>query len=166
MRRYREDDDEIVPDGGSVRVPLMLRDGTMMELPMWQRDALLSMRYQMSDAEMAMHRPGYRFSADAAANRAKAKAYNDAIVEASNAWRTPADATPRARGQQPGDVCTTDGAPGHLDHRLQCVPDRRDDAAPASPPRFMSAEDAQKMRDAAYQEFCRELTSAWKGPQP
>jgi len=87
MRR-RDDDDEVVRDGSSVRVPLMLCDGEVMMLPPWQRDVMLSLRYQMSDAEAARHRPGFRF-ADAAANRAKAKAYDDSVVEASNAWRGP-----------------------------------------------------------------------------
>ena len=204
MRRRRDDDgDEVIRDGGSVRVPLMLRDGTMAMLEPWQRDALLSMRYRLDDDVASKHRPGFRYS-DAAANRAKSKVYNDSIVEASNAWRGPVrdqeprdvvrgpiydaergvavkdaayrrmvdemtnawrqpagDASPQPRGQREGDVC----APGHLNARLECIADPQGDATPASPPRTMSADEAWRIRSAAYEQYCDELRNAWKGPQ-
>jgi len=186
MRR-RDDDDEVVRDGSSVRVPLMLCDGEVMMLPPWQRDVMLSLRYQMSDAEAARHRPGFRF-ADAAANRAKAKAYDDSVVEASNAWlghKNPALLRHRARCAERGQA-VKDEAYRRMVEDLnnawrqparEVVPPvgekscnagllPRADAAPPAPPRFMDAATAQAIRDKAYQEYCADLCNAWRGPQP
>lgn len=160
MRRRRDDDDEVIRDGETLRVPLMLRDGELMELPIWQRDALLSMRYRMSDAEMAKHRPGYRF-ADKAGSRAKMDAYNASVREMCDAWR-PMLARNHADNSPVINAPST-ATPGHLDHRLQCIPDRREDAAPpASPPRFMDADEAWRIRSRAYDAMVDEMTNAWR----
>jgi hypothetical protein len=96
------------------------------------------------------HRPGQRFATDAA--RAEVEAvYQDEKRKLQDAWRTP---TTDVRGQKPGDQCTIDGQPGHLNHRLECIPDKRQDSAP------MTADAAQKIKDEAYAEMCRELEEA------
>jgi hypothetical protein len=43
-RRRRDDDDVVVRDGEAVRVPMMLTDAQLAELPEWQRDVVLKWR--------------------------------------------------------------------------------------------------------------------------
>jgi hypothetical protein len=86
-------------------------------------------------------------------------------------WRQPvADVAGEFRGAQEGDVCTVreggvgEGSPGHLrmvHGELRCVPDqRRTDAVP----RTMSVADAQRIRDAAWEESVRADENAWRRP--
>jgi hypothetical protein len=121
-------------------------------------------RFGLNDA-LGLHKPGQRF-ADAAARAHVEEVYQDEKRKLMEAWRTPvADATPVARGQKEGDVCTINGAPGHLrkvGNKFECVPDKREDAVPRS----MTADAAQRIRDAAYEESVRELTEAWRRPLP
>jgi hypothetical protein len=78
-----------------------------------------------------------------------------------DAWKRPPDAASgEVVGARPGDKCIINGAPGHLNHRLECVPDARQDAVP----RTMDFADAQRIRDRAWLESVAELESAWKGP--
>jgi hypothetical protein len=60
------------------------------------------------------------------------------------------DATREFRGQQPGDVCTINGAPGHLNNKLECVPDNQD----ALPTR--------DTREAAYTAYDAEMSERWR----
>lgn len=133
------DDDDVLRDGETRRVPMMMRDGV-----------------GFTDS-LAQHRPGQRFSTDQAANDARQRAYEESVRELQDAWKNP----PGVRGQQPGDQCTIDGQPGHLDHRLQCVPDKpeRQDAAV---PRSMTADAAQKIKDEAWLQSVKDLEQAWR----
>jgi hypothetical protein len=144
----------------------MLRDGSTVDLEPWQADVIHAHRLGLDDG-LALHKPGPRYCTDAG-NAAKAEAYADGVREMCDAWRKPV-ADPNSgtgygsgefRGARPGDKCTINGAPGHLNHRLECVPDQRRDAVP----RTMDAADAQRIRDAAWLEMCRDLEDGWKGP--
>jgi hypothetical protein len=90
-----DDDDRILHDGESLRVPLMLMDGSpngdlspvqqAVALNAQQRDA--ARRFGLNDAA-ALHRPGYRHSIDDAALDAKEQAYRDVDRAQTNAWRS------------------------------------------------------------------------------
>jgi hypothetical protein len=103
----------------------------------------------------AGHRPGYIFGLDSN-DDARARAYADANAEAEAAWRTP-PAKPLPAGAYPsngarnGDICTINGAPGHLRERdggLICVPDEQHDAARFDDRERALAEVAARDRDA------------------
>lgn len=187
-----DDDDEVVRDGEVVRTSVFMRDSAPrtrvfrarvfrdddgeFEVTDAQadliRDTRAALAFGLDDADQ-LHRPGFRFCDDAA-NEAKAKAYLQAVQDAENAYRTPPAEPPSAvggfskltesRGGRVGDPCTCRGpeypldfgSPGHLEERdgnLVCVPDNpREDS--------QSKMDA---RDAAYLEYCRELSEAWRG---
>jgi hypothetical protein len=161
-------EDDVLPDGGRLTVPMMLLDGTVAELEDWQRAIVWAHRFGLNDAA-DLHRPGPRRCSDEG-TAAKAKAYQQMCDALQDAWKqlppTP-PAEPRVnvtgygsgggRGQMPGHQSTINGQPGHLNHRLECVPDRQD-----SVPRTMSLADAQAIRDAAYRQYCDELVNAWK----
>jgi hypothetical protein len=174
MPRSHDDDalDErgLLKDGRAMRVPLMMRDSA--SLSELQRSVMgdgeardAARRFGLNDS-LALHRPGQRFCTDQAARDAVEEIYQDEKRKLQDAWRQPvADSETSVgshefRGQQPGDQCTINGAPGHLNHRLECIPDRQDSA----PPRTMTADAAQRIRDAAYEESVRELTEAWRRP--
>jgi hypothetical protein len=154
------DDRGLLRDGKTYRVPLILRDADTLS-PV-QREVLADVA--MRDA--ALHRPGPRFCTDAAANDAKAQAYAESVEELTTAWqRKPVDSesgfgSGEFRGQQPGDVCTINGQPGHLNHRLECVPDRQHDSVP----RMMDAATAQAIRDEAWLASVEADENAWRGP--
>jgi hypothetical protein len=169
-------DDEILPDGGRRLVPLRLKDaagrdtGEVVQVESWQRDTIWANRLGLGDG-LDLHKPGQRFSTDRAANDAREEVYQDEKRKLQDAWRKPvADIANEARGAQEGDECTVregginEGAPGHLrmvKGALKCVPDkRRQDAVPPS----MTADAAQKIRDEAWLEMCRDLESAWRKP--
>jgi|SRR6516225_7529600 hypothetical protein len=176
QRKRSDSDDDVIADGGVVRVPLMLRDGSTVDLEPWQRDVILGARLGLEDGE-SLHRPGARFCTDAAANEAVAKAYLQSVRELQDAWRHPTrDAgrddpitgfgSPEFRGGQPGDPCTCRGpefpldfgSPGHLerrDGRLVCVPDRERGRE--------NGRSRMDARDEAYVAMCRELENAWRG---
>ncbi len=171
----RLDDDDVLRDGETQRVPMMLRDGSTVDLEDWQRDWVYASRLGLDDA-LALHKPGPRYLTDQAGLDAKARAYEEGVREMCDAWRKPAaDANSETgigsgefRGAQEGDACTVreggvgEGSPGHLrmvNGKLTCVPDaRRADAVP----RTMTADAAQRIRDAAWLELVKELEQAWK----
>jgi hypothetical protein len=82
------DEDGILRDGRSVRVPLHLRDGHNSRLSDVQRQIAAS-RHELVDVfgNRAGHRPGFAFANDAAARDAKAAAYRDYHRDIENAWR-------------------------------------------------------------------------------
>jgi hypothetical protein len=151
MTRFRSDDDDesVLPDGGTVRVPMMLRDGTLVEVEDWQRDVILAARaadaadaarrFGLSDA-LDLHKPGQRFCVDAAARAHVEEVYQDEKRKLQDAWRQPVG----------------DAAPPPIESRANMTDAR-------SVPRTMSLADAQAIRDAAYEQSVRELTEAWKG---
>ena len=168
MARHDDDDDAfdefgVLRDGRSVRVSMQMRDAAMADGE--ARDA--AQRFGLSDA-MDMHRPGQRLCTDAAARNAVEQARAEGIKEDENAWRTPAAnsetgfGSSEFRGARPGDQCTINGAPGHLNHRLECVPDKRSQDSASSVPRTMDAATAQRIRDQAYEESLRREQDEWR----
>jgi hypothetical protein len=167
-KRVRFDGDDTVEDREVVRVPLLLMDGSTVDMEPWQRDVILAARLGLEDGE-SLHPPGFRFC-DAAGAEAKAKALLQAQQEICDAWRNPTrDADPiggfgsREMSGKVGDVCTVSGpeypldhgSPGHFERRggqLVCVPD-------------VPRKDSQSMdvRDIAYAESVRSLCDAWRG---
>lgn len=157
-----EENDAILRDGQSVRVSLFMRDGAINpDLTPTQRGKALAhqqtqdavaRRFGLSDA-LQLHRPGFRYNTDSAALERTRQAYALVDAEAANAWRK--DPTGTFRGQQAGDLCTINGAPGHLrkvNGKFECVPDRIQDAATF---------DAKAQ---AYADYDREMSNAWRGP--
>jgi hypothetical protein len=156
-----DDPDGVLLPGQTLRVPMMFRD-SMSEIQRSVADAKMTRdkRFGLADSS-SLHRPGQRFSVDAAARERVEQAYWDMKRDLQDAWRQPvADATPVGRGQQPGDQCTINGYPCHLNHRLECIPARSQDSAPRGP--VYDAVEGQRVKDAAYAEMVNELTTAWQ----
>jgi hypothetical protein len=178
MTRRHEDDDDLFDENGllkdkrSLRVPMMMRDSADDGLSDLQRSvcdhyAPLHVVDAFGNSGLALQRPGARYLAAGegtvdhatilAQERNRTEARDDYIRETSDAWRNP----PVIRDAQEGDVCTVrsgasrgwiEGSPGHLkmiNGKLECVPDELQDGMDA--------------RDAAYDAMVAELTSAWKG---
>jgi hypothetical protein len=142
---------------------------------------------------LAEHRNGWRLSAKAmkddnvAARRALYDSYDKEI---SQAYLTPTGvgSTPSTelRGDQPGDVCTIDGWPGHLQKRggkLVCIADdktsqdarsvkkRKTQYRDPSGREAGTAEEAEEdlndsrsIRDRAYQDYDKFITTQWRQP--
>jgi hypothetical protein len=118
------------------------------------------------------HRPGFLITTDQRARAAKLRAYHDADVAAQNAWRNPPTGfgSRGPRGQQAGDLCTIDGAPGHLQLRggeLVCVPDRRSDRPdPASDHRTVAQRvaDHARVMEREYSLYNETVTNLWRDP--
>jgi hypothetical protein len=112
-----DDDDDVLRDGQTLRVPLYMRDG-MSDIQREVADAKAmrdaAKRFGLHDAS-ALHRPGPRFLTDQAARARVEQARAEGIKDMCDAWRTPTTNS-AVRGQQPGDQCTINGAPGHLNH--------------------------------------------------
>jgi hypothetical protein len=68
----------------------------------------------------AGHRSGFVFTRDEYARDSVIAAYADYEESACRAWR---DGKSEFVGAREGDLCTIDGAPGHLNGDLVCVPD-------------------------------------------
>jgi hypothetical protein len=136
--RIVSDDDDEIPDGRSVRVPMVLMDS------------------------MAGHRPGYvQLTDEQVAMRREAR---DAMIRrAENAWRTrPAcDAAEPDLGSRPEEVMRRhlrgkpddDGAPDRGD--IRAVERRRLTERGA---------EAQRERDAAWAQYKGRLSGAWRNP--
>jgi hypothetical protein len=170
--RIVDDDDDVLRDGQTLRVPLHMRDHeTLSPQQRWvmaDKAARLSLddaarRFGLDDG-LALHKPGQRFSTDQAANIAREEARRQWIDEMCDAWRTPvADVgSGELRGARPGDKCTIDGQAGTLvrrGDRLVCEPVRQD-GAPARP--VYDAVEGQRVKDEAWLQMCRELEGAWR----
>src|SRR5262245_21600049 len=84
-------DDDIVPDGGRVRVSMMARDG----LSPLQRAIAEDKAARRFDDSAARNQPGPVYC-DAAGRERKAEAYRQMCDELVNAWRTPSAPLPAA----------------------------------------------------------------------
>lgn len=186
-----DDDDDAFDERG------LLRDGKRTYVSLMMKDSLTPLQRAIAqdaatrrgfDDSQAKQQPGPVFADRSAARQA----YEDAKAEAQDAWRNPApDAV---RGQKPGDVCTINGAPGHLNARLECVPDRQDaadrrrkrkgvsrdpfgretgsweeeeeDSAPAASDarRTMTVDEGRRVKAQAYAEYVRDLENGWRTP--
>jgi len=174
-RRTDDDDEEGKPWG--LRV---LRDGERMRVPMTMIDStgrsVLDSHAPRVNDSASVHRPGFHLTADQAAMDERDRAYREVDLRDENAWRNP---TPTGAGsaefvgqqqvprtptwqqvprtptqRQEGDLCTIDGAPGHLqrvDGELVCVPDSSQDALPG-----------EDERDRAYREVALRDENAWR----
>jgi hypothetical protein len=115
LRHRREDaDDEafddngLLRDGKSVRVPLTMRDGDSFS-PVQRAVALSSSRASVTDASggtIGLHRPGFRIpaadAADAARTSALEASYDEYQKYIGDAWRTPSGSV-AARTETPRD---------------------------------------------------------------
>jgi hypothetical protein len=153
-----EGNDGILRDGQSVRVALYMKDGSINprftatqrgKAASQQTEDAVARRFGLSDG-LQLHKPGFRRVTDAAALERVQQAYANVDAAAANAWRS--DASGSFRGQQAGDQCMINGAPGHLNDKLECVPDRRQDAATVD------------AKAAAYEAYDREMANAWRNP--
>jgi hypothetical protein len=182
-----EENDGILRDGQSVRVPLYLKDGSINpDLTPTQRgkaaqqvqdqDAV-ARKFGLADA-LQMHKPGFRRVTDAAALERVQEAYRAYDAADAQAYKQTRDysefsgAEPRNTGtgapgigrkasagaypysaSAEGSSCTVNGAPGRLrkvNGGLECVPDRRQDAATVD------------AKQAAYDEYDRIASNAWR----
>ena len=117
-------------------------------------------------------RPGFR-TLDSDSYRERKALARDAYAEVehrlTNAWRDgPVNGfgSSGLRGQVEGDLCTIDGAPGHLRRvggRLVCVADDEDEDTAFDDSAFNDAQmEAEQQRELAYRDYARELTRAWR----
>jgi hypothetical protein len=185
MTRRRDDDDRIVRDGEAVRVPLVMMDSTQRAVvadarrrvvvrdPLGRVTGYAEEEEQadaaFSDAALALHRPGYRYTTDATVNDdAAVEAYRRYVADQRNAWSKrdappPPGACPRSAGK--GNPCTINGAPGVLvesddGQSLVCKPVSRADAAPAGP--VFDVVEGQRIKDAAWRQMVDEQREAWR----
>jgi hypothetical protein len=118
-----------------------------------------------SSGALCAARPGFIGTADS--QRIRDEAYQQSKREMQDAWKAdspPAGAYPLSAGE--GSVCAINGAPGHLAREgnwLVCRP-TSSDASPRDPRQPISMADAQRIRDAAYQQSVDELHNAWRRP--
>jgi hypothetical protein len=135
-----ETEDAIMKDGETRRVPMFLRDGAINPALNATQRAVVEHKaarsFGLSDA-LALHKPGFRDARDSTALDALEKAYREADLADTQAYKHligwgGLDATGEFRGQREGDQCTINGAPGHLrktGDKFECIPDQRDAAA-------------------------------------
>jgi hypothetical protein len=186
--KIRDDDNDAfdsngrLKDGRHATVPMFMKDGKTLnpDLSPAQRvaAAVAATRQAMNSFDSSMHRmhrPGFRYAADAvgftADSAAAAVVARDAAYESydrrqSDAWRGKTrDAPPPEGGYSAddyseGDQCTVNGSPGKLvasddsDDWLICVADdgSTDD----------SAKTPQQIKDAAYQSYQDDIENAWR----
>jgi hypothetical protein len=158
-----EEEDDVLKDGQSIRVPLLLMDGS----PNPALDAIqqavgkdATSKLLVDDGtsnRLNLHRPGFRYSTNpaerVAADAALDQAYAEVEQRDGNAWRHddhPLLAQPGAiTGKKEGDSCSIDGKRGRLQlvgGKLQCVPVNSD---------------AQSVADA-YAEYDSDMGNAWR----
>jgi hypothetical protein len=144
-------DDGIVKDGQTLRVPVFMCDSVDDPLQHAVAKDAEARKVLVVDSygRAAGSRPGpcYLKPAEPGTNDAamqvtagvmRDEAYSQMCKDLQDAWRAPSMPPAEAnvtgygsgamRGQRPGDACTIDGFPGHLNDKLECVPDRREDA--------------------------------------
>ena len=105
-RKWVDEDGRILADGERLVVSMMARD-SMSDVQRAVADAAQSR--PTFDTGGQGGRPGHAFDYQQAA-AFKQAAYEDAKREMADAWRVPA----------------INGAPGHLNAKLECIPDRQD----------------------------------------
>lgn len=145
MKHHDEDFDDdpldengLLKDGCSIRVPLMMRDSLT---PLQRAVAGARLLHDGGDP-LSFNRPGFRMLVDALARDASEEARAASIREMCDAWKTkdaapPAGAYPLRAGE--GRVCTIDGVPGTSDARSTA-----------------------DVKQAAYDAYCDDLQNAWR----
>jgi hypothetical protein len=164
MLNIDDDDFEIVRgiDGRPVRV---LKDGGRMRVSMQMRDSALRdqrggrLHDGRGNYDVVGHKPGFVMSDRVQRPRSIYDRYD---AEKSAEWKNPPTGfgSKGQRGQHEGDICTFNGAPGHLQMRggeLVCVPDRcSDQPDPASDRRSIADE---------YAAYDVRISQAWRNPE-
>lgn len=164
MVKRQQTEDDMLQDGQVGRLRMTMRDSAD-----WQDAAarFFDREVRVTDSNgdtIGLHQPGFRvFHQDAEfadrARQAKATAYRDYDDSVTNAWRTPTGAgSVDPRGQEVGDLCTINGAPGHMrmiNGVLTCVADpsqsaRRSDGM------------IRDERAAAYADYDTWIASQWR----
>jgi hypothetical protein len=145
-----EQDDAIVADGERVRVRLDMMDALQRDVARHAGQPLVT---DGTDNPLALHRPGFRLTADMAQRQAADVALTDCYkqydADMSNAWRTndegdhPLITSKRATStaKHEGHACSIDGQRGtwvREGDRLVCKPDQQD---------ALTAEDAYRWYD-------------------
>jgi hypothetical protein len=175
-RRADFDDDDpdapfdrngVLKDGHRVRVSVQMRDSMRREQPAHDGRQPLT---DQQRRDLQGCRPGFR-TLDSDTYRERKAWARDAYAEVehrlTNAWRDgPVNGfgSSGLRGQVEGDLCTIDGAPGHLRRvggRLVCVADDEDEDAAFDDSAFNDAQ-LTDARELAYRDYARELTRAWR----
>jgi hypothetical protein len=155
-----EEEDGIIADGGSLRVPMWAMDSVQKAVATLAAATKLLVT-DGTDNALNLHKPGFRFSTNpaerAAADAALEQAYLEVEARDSEAWRSSFDEHPlnmQNRGLSPGkregDACSIDGRRGRLqmvNGQLECIADKQ--------------HDAQSVADC-YEQYDREAESAWK----
>jgi hypothetical protein len=161
----------------------ILRDGHRLRVPMTARDSG-TVRGQIAASRQRVHdstgdpwglcRPGFRYTSDSAAYDAKEKARDEMVADLTSAWKRgtrydeqqpPLGAFRKGLGLNAGDRCMVNGRGGRLVERdgwLWCKPTEIGPTRRDAIPHTMDAEQAQKIRDQAYQDYCNELADAWR----
>lgn len=176
-----DDDDpntnnQIIPDGGRIRVPMMMRDSipnpnlSPLQRAVAQNSQGGQARFVDAAGRPAGNRPGFIFSTDT--NLADARATREAEYQRredymTNAWRGRDEAASIATAtaiRTEGAACVVrndfdpndPGRPGtwqRVSGALTCVVNNQSDAMPT-----MDA------RQAALQDYDQFITQAWRGP--
>jgi len=172
------DDDDAFDERG------VLRDGCRSRTPMWAMDSLqkavaagagrVASTYEeeeeadamTTDAQLAMHRPGYRTSTHVS-DDAAVEAYRQYVADQANAWRKrdgqPPGSYPRSAGV--GSRCTVNGQDGVLVESedgqwLVCKPVARQDGASTGPVYDRAV--GEHLKQQAWQEMVDEQREAWR----
>jgi hypothetical protein len=174
------DDDVVVPDGGSVRVPLYLQDAVRFSddgEPRFMRAA----DAEVADA-MAGHRPGYAtLSAEQiAARRAGRRAMIDRATSAWDARRKPPPDPDEDDDDAPDAPWVPDARKGRAEYVRRLTDAWRHPVDAAQPDQSTSPDDPALMmrkhlrgnedddvvaiKEKAYSDYAANLANAWKNP--
>jgi hypothetical protein len=148
-----EQDDGIVADGQRVRVRLDMMDAVQREVALHAGKPLVT---DGTDNPLALHRPGFRLTADMAQRQAADAALTDSYkqydADMGNAWQShdegdhPLITKKRTvPTKQEGDACSIDGRRGRLqmvNGQLECIPDKQDSIADCYAAYDLEAENA------------------------
>jgi hypothetical protein len=121
-RNGRTRESDTLEDGERIRVGMTFMDSTQRSVARAGKAPLVVDAFGDAD-RLALSRPGYRYPVSrTAADVNRTLAYDQANADAEAAWRKgpvkplPAGAYP-SNGAKVGDICTINGAPGHLSGR-------------------------------------------------
>jgi hypothetical protein len=153
---------DVIPEGGRLRVSMMMRDG-MSELQQAVAEVSEARHFPVVDGlgRPVGRRPGACYlrpapdgspehAAQIASDRMRREAYADSVKELTDAWRQPSPTPPVEPRVHVGG-----GARGQMR-----VPDERQDAVPRGP--VYDVVEGQRVKDEAYRAMVDELTTAWQ----
>lgn len=147
----KDENDELLRDGESLRVRMTLMDALQRSVAAGSNKAAakaVAAAVKITEAKLA---------ADKAAVDPREAAYAEVKLRDENAWRHPH----LTIDQKAGDVCTINGAPGHWMSRgggMVCVPD---DAAADKRYDHLPAKHRNDKLAQAYYDRAQEDANAW-----